>query len=205
MRRARPLLGTIVDISAEDAPETLPDAIEAAFASIEAVQRLMSFHDPDSEVSQIKMRRRARWSRSTREHFTSCISRVSCRTFRQERSTSPRPPSLSGAGLCPNGQRKRYRLASPTAISTCCPLPVCGGATRVGLISAALPRALRWTRSCRPRLAGAKKSWQRSLDVLPCVAAGRDWVRIVLRGRRKKLVRGSAWLAGSPGCWRPSA
>jgi thiamine biosynthesis lipoprotein len=53
MRRARPLLGTIVDISAEDAPETLPDAIEAAFASIEAVQRLMSFHDLDSDVSRI--------------------------------------------------------------------------------------------------------------------------------------------------------
>jgi thiamine biosynthesis lipoprotein ApbE len=53
MRRARPLLGTIVDISAEDAPETLPDAIEAAFASIEAVHRLMSFHELDSDVSRI--------------------------------------------------------------------------------------------------------------------------------------------------------
>jgi len=53
MRRARPLLGTVVDISAEDAGESLPDAIEAAFASIEAVQRLMSFHDPDSDVSRI--------------------------------------------------------------------------------------------------------------------------------------------------------
>lgn len=53
MRRARPLLGTIVDISADDAADVLPAAMEAAFASIELVQRLMSFHDPGSDVSRI--------------------------------------------------------------------------------------------------------------------------------------------------------
>ncbi len=53
MRRARPLLGTIVDITADGADDVLPAAIEAAFASIELVQRLMSFHDPDSDVSRI--------------------------------------------------------------------------------------------------------------------------------------------------------
>jgi thiamine biosynthesis lipoprotein len=53
MRRARPLLGTIVDITADGAAEILPAAMEAAFASIEHVQRLMSFHDPDSDVSRI--------------------------------------------------------------------------------------------------------------------------------------------------------
>lgn len=53
MRCARPLLGTIVDITAEGAADILPAAIEAAFASIEEMQRLMSFHDPDSDVSRI--------------------------------------------------------------------------------------------------------------------------------------------------------
>ncbi len=53
MRRARPLLGTLVEIAAEGPANSLPAAIEAAFASIERVQRLMSFHDPGSDVSCI--------------------------------------------------------------------------------------------------------------------------------------------------------
>jgi thiamine biosynthesis lipoprotein len=53
MRRARALLGTIVEITAEGALDSLPAAIDAAFASIEEVQRLMSFHDPKSDVSRI--------------------------------------------------------------------------------------------------------------------------------------------------------
>ncbi len=53
MRRARPLLGTLVEITAEGSAEILPAAIEAAFTSIENVQRLMSFHDPMSDVSRI--------------------------------------------------------------------------------------------------------------------------------------------------------
>lgn len=53
MRRARPLLGTIVEITAEGADDVLPAAIEEAFASIEQVQRLMNFHDPNSDVSHI--------------------------------------------------------------------------------------------------------------------------------------------------------
>ncbi len=53
MRRARPLLGTLVEITAEGAADILPAAINAAFASIEQVQRLMSFHDLKSDVSRI--------------------------------------------------------------------------------------------------------------------------------------------------------
>lgn len=52
MRRARPLLGTIVDITAEG-DTVLSAAIEAAFAAIIEVQRLMSFHDAKSDVSRI--------------------------------------------------------------------------------------------------------------------------------------------------------
>lgn len=53
MRRARPLLGTIVEITAEGADDVLCEAFEAAFAAIECVHRLMSFHDPQSDVSRI--------------------------------------------------------------------------------------------------------------------------------------------------------
>jgi len=53
MRRARPLLGTIVEVTAEGAGDASLAAIEAAFASIAQVQRLMSFHDASSDVSRI--------------------------------------------------------------------------------------------------------------------------------------------------------
>src|SRR6266513_1612835 len=52
--RCRPMLGTFVEIQAfgTNAVE-LEDAIEAAFLAIARVQRLMSFHDPESEVSRM--------------------------------------------------------------------------------------------------------------------------------------------------------
>ena len=47
-RRCRPLLGTFVEIECND-----PSAIDAGFAAIEAIHRLMSAHEPDSELSLI--------------------------------------------------------------------------------------------------------------------------------------------------------
>src|SRR5438045_6184757 len=46
--RCRPLLGTFVEVTADR-----EDAIEAAFAAIEKVHRLMSAHEPESDVSRI--------------------------------------------------------------------------------------------------------------------------------------------------------
>lgn len=48
-RRAQPWLGTLVDISAEGSHQ----AIDAAFAAVALVHRLMSFHDPASDVSRL--------------------------------------------------------------------------------------------------------------------------------------------------------
>lgn len=48
LRRCRPLLGTFVEVTAEDG-----EAIEAAFAAIERVHGLMSAHEPGSDVSRI--------------------------------------------------------------------------------------------------------------------------------------------------------
>jgi thiamine biosynthesis lipoprotein len=52
VRRARPYLGTIVEISAAGsaAPQR---AIEDAFLAVDKVQRLMSYHDPFSELSRL--------------------------------------------------------------------------------------------------------------------------------------------------------
>jgi FAD:protein FMN transferase len=54
VRRARPLLGTFVEIaSAGAARGETAAAIEAAFHAVATVHRLMSFHDPDSDVSRL--------------------------------------------------------------------------------------------------------------------------------------------------------
>ena len=49
VRRARPLLGTIVDLACAGSLNDLA----AAFATVEKVHRLMSFHDPSSDVTRI--------------------------------------------------------------------------------------------------------------------------------------------------------
>lgn len=69
--RARPLLGTIVEISASgsDAAQTMA-AIEQAFAEMENVHQLMSYHDENSDVSRIN-----------REAFNAEVQ-VDARTYR---------------------------------------------------------------------------------------------------------------------------
>jgi thiamine biosynthesis lipoprotein len=54
IRRARPLLGTFVEITAQGPDEAfLHRAINEAFSAIGAVHRLMSVHDPASDVSRL--------------------------------------------------------------------------------------------------------------------------------------------------------
>lgn len=54
MRRARPLLGTIVEITVYAATEACAlRASTAGFGAIADVHRLMSFHEPDSDLSRI--------------------------------------------------------------------------------------------------------------------------------------------------------
>jgi thiamine biosynthesis lipoprotein len=48
LKRCRPLLGTFVEVTSDR-----EDAIEAAFAAVEKVHRLMSAHEPDSDVSRV--------------------------------------------------------------------------------------------------------------------------------------------------------
>jgi thiamine biosynthesis lipoprotein len=54
IRRLRPLLGTFVEVGAGGAvAAAMEAAVEAAFAAIETVHRLMSFHDESSDVSRL--------------------------------------------------------------------------------------------------------------------------------------------------------
>ena len=57
IRRARPLLGTIVEITVRGMTDDAgSDAIRAAFSAVEKVQALMSYHDPLSELSRLNFR-----------------------------------------------------------------------------------------------------------------------------------------------------
>jgi len=53
LRRARPLLGCFVEIAVSGSPRRLQAAVDGAFSAIAKVHRLMSFHDPDSDVSRL--------------------------------------------------------------------------------------------------------------------------------------------------------
>ena len=54
IRRCRPLLGTFVKVTTSGSKAaSLERGINAAFAAIEKVHRVMSFHDPDSDVSRM--------------------------------------------------------------------------------------------------------------------------------------------------------
>src|SRR5215831_17921835 len=61
LRRARPLLGTFVEIAASGAASAdLEVAVEAAFGAVARVHRLMGFHDPASDVSRLNREAKAR-------------------------------------------------------------------------------------------------------------------------------------------------
>jgi len=54
IRRAKPLLGTFVEIAVAGAPvPAMEAAVEAAFAAVATVHRLMSFHESDSDVGRL--------------------------------------------------------------------------------------------------------------------------------------------------------
>jgi FAD:protein FMN transferase len=54
IKRAQPLLGTFVEIAAAGAdPGALQYPIDKAFSAVAQVHRLMSFHDPQSDVSRL--------------------------------------------------------------------------------------------------------------------------------------------------------
>lgn len=55
VKRMRPMLGTFVEIIARGPEPLALDAIAAAFDAIDEVQRQMSFHDPDSDLSRINL------------------------------------------------------------------------------------------------------------------------------------------------------
>lgn len=106
--RARPLLGTRVAIRAESAtpPAALDAAIDAAFAAIEAVQRLMSFHAPDSDVSRLNREAASRPVRVDRQTFEVLTAALGFSLASRGAFDITTASVLEGSGLLP-------RLDSP--------------------------------------------------------------------------------------------
>lgn len=109
MRRARPLLGTLVTIEASGPSTTLGPAIDAAFARVAQLQALMSYHDPASDVSRLNRRASTRpvridgdtyavlraaldWARRSCGSFDPCVAEPLGRTGRlHSRTRDGRP------------------------------------------------------------------------------------------------------------------
>ena len=51
--RLRPAMGTLVHVCASGPEAAVQRAVDAALAAVERIERLMSFHDPDSELSRV--------------------------------------------------------------------------------------------------------------------------------------------------------
>lgn len=86
-RRARPLLGTLVEITA-DAP---PEAMEHAFAAIAAVQDRMSYHHPESELSKLNRDAAREWVTVSRDLW--CV--LSCALDFARQSKGAFDPSVA--------------------------------------------------------------------------------------------------------------
>jgi len=102
IRRARPLLGTFVEIAVAgqtfDAAEA---AVEAAFSAVATVHRLMSFHEADSDVSRLN---RGAASGPVRVHDWTCQVLEAARDLRRRSEGMfdiSVAPALQRLGLLP--------------------------------------------------------------------------------------------------------
>jgi thiamine biosynthesis lipoprotein ApbE len=85
--RARQLLGTFVEIRSAGAVRAATEqAIDAAFAVIDKIHRLMSFHDPDSDVGRLNRQNAA--LPSIPGHIRCWKPRLSCTAARTAYSIS---------------------------------------------------------------------------------------------------------------------
>jgi FAD:protein FMN transferase len=129
--RARPLLGTFVEITARGAEgRQLQRAVDAAFAVIERVHRLMSYHEPDSDVSRLNRANRGtpvvihEWTASVLkasidlQHRSKGLFNIAVGVALERLGLLPlsqRPSPYTGAGQCAVEPlpRNRARLLVP--------------------------------------------------------------------------------------------
>lgn len=112
IRRCRPLLGTFVEITAGGfSAERLNPAIDAAFTAIERIQKLMSAHDPGSELSLLNRDAASRPVTVSRETF--CVLQRADRLAADSKGAFDYTigPTLARWGLLPKNMERNYRGA----------------------------------------------------------------------------------------------
>lgn len=118
IRRARPLLGTFVEIELAGAPGSeMHYAIGAAFDAIAQVHRLMSFHEPDSDVGRLNREAGIRPVSVHAWTFEVLETAVELHRCSQGRFDITIAPALQAIGLLPSLQDKvAPTLRSPDSI-----------------------------------------------------------------------------------------
>jgi len=117
LRRAQALLGTFVEIDVTDAyGRDAENAVEAAFSAVADVHRLMSFQDPDSDLSRLN---REAWCRAVTVHpWTYAVLKMALEMTHQSGGAfdigvagalRPTGPSLGGS-------RSPFDTATVTAV-----------------------------------------------------------------------------------------
>ncbi len=177
LRRARPLLGTFVEISvcaARDADAWR--AAEAAFAAVADVHRLMSFHESDSDVSRLNRHAHERaievdprtWTVLRRARF---FSRVSNGVF---------DCSVGGALLALDALPRSERALRPDARATFRDVMLLPG------------RRVRFRRPLAIDLGGIAKGFAVDEGVAALARSGAD-AGCVNAGGDLRVVGGRAW------------
>jgi len=108
LRRAKPLLGTFVEIAvAHAAPGVMAGAVEDAFDAVARVHRCMSFHDPASDVSRLNQYAAA--GAVTVDPWTFQVLETAVELYRRSGGVFDVgvAPVLQEAGLLPSPARPR--------------------------------------------------------------------------------------------------
>lgn len=118
IRRARPLLGTFVEIEIAGAPRSEMDgAIDAAFDAVAQVHRLMSFHETDSDVGRLNSEAGTRPVSVHAWTFRALETAVELHRRSGGRFDITIAPALQSIGLLPSlKDRSAPALRSPDAI-----------------------------------------------------------------------------------------
>ena len=115
VRRARPLLGTLVEVSAWGDGPVCRGAVEGAFRAVARVQELMSVHDQDSELSRVN---REALDRPVKVHpWTAAVLRFALRLHRESEGAFDCGVGsrLESAGFLPAGSARSKCDSAPAS------------------------------------------------------------------------------------------
>jgi len=114
VRRAKPLLGTFVEIEAAGAARSVMDAaVNAAFEAVARVHRLMSFHEAESDVSRLNREAGLRPTRVDDWTFTVLEAAVEMHRRSNGAFDVAVAPTLQSMGLLPRSDNDQPASTAP--------------------------------------------------------------------------------------------